>query len=282
MKHEGDRLDVFVCGGSQLAAASDLPPTAVVTAQLARRLRARLGAGRSRVHGVYCDVDPARLVGQLRPRLGGGPFAVVLIPRNFPDVDGLADAARRLLAPDLSLPVHLPAAVRSRWLAHGWYALWLATAPVRLLRWWRGLSRAAGSFAARGGRLFVVATPVPFPKGASRRGHAYYRLVSALLRRWRGPGRAVADLNDELAALGAPTRPGNPHHLTVEGHALAAATIAAALDPALFSNGRAGYDAAPPHPGQAEPSPPNEPTHRRAARTAPAVVGAGAGSSSAG
>jgi hypothetical protein len=275
------RLELFVCGGSQLAAASDLPPTAVVTAQLARRLRARLGAGRSRVRGVYCDVDPAKLIGQLGPRLDGRPFAVVLIPRNFPDVDGPVDAARRLVAPDVSLPVHLPAAVRSRWLAHGWYALWLLTGPVRLLRWWRGLARAADYVVARGGS-FVVATPVPFPRSASRRGHAYYRLVSALIRRWRGPGRAVADLHGGLtAALGEPTRPGNPHHLTVEGHAVAAGTIAAALDPALLSTKWGGYDAVPPRPGHAEPSTPNDPRPHRAAQPEPEAVGAGAGSSSA-
>jgi hypothetical protein len=231
-------LDVFLCGGSQLA-ATGLPPTAALPARLARLLRTAWGAGEARVHPVYCDVDPGALAPELGLRLSGQPFAVVLIPRNKPIVlEGMADALRHLVAVDLSLPPEVPAGpperrwLRARhwWLSHLWYAAWVLALPVRLARYVTGLERTIRACRRQGCRLFVVATPVPYPGDRSRRARAYQRLLAALIRRRVGRGVAVADLFGHLTAAGAdPILPHDPHHLTVEGHRQAADELMRAL-----------------------------------------------------
>jgi hypothetical protein len=108
--------------------------------------------------------------------------------------------------------------------------MWILTLPVRFARYVRGLNRSAEALRARGCRLFVVTTPVPFPRNRSLRAHGYQQVLSALLRRWRGPGTAVAEVFGRLAARRPePILAHDPHHLTVEGHRRAAEEIVRVL-----------------------------------------------------
>jgi hypothetical protein len=231
------RLDVFLCGGSQLA-GSGLPVTAALPVRLARGLRAGWGGGASCVHPVYCDVDPGRLADELALRARSRPFVVVLIPRNVPAVlGGLGDAVRRLVAADLSLPAVVAppagrgrwARLRHRWTTHAWYVAWLLSLPVRLSLYAARLERSIARCRRLGCALFVLGTPVPYPRRLGRRARTYQRLLAALIR-WRdGRGLAVGDLSACLAAGDEPTLPDDPHHLTPDGHDRAARELAAVI-----------------------------------------------------
>lgn len=234
------RLEIFVCGGSQLA-ATGLPPTAVLPARMARGLRAMWGPGRARVRIVYCDVDPRRLAEQLAPLVPDAHFIVVFIPRNLPAVlGGWRDAARRLTASDLSLPAELPpsrpgasgrwTAVRDRLRGHLWYAAWVVTLPLRLARYWWGLESTIDALCRRGCRAVVLATPIPYPAHLSRRTRLYQRLLAAVIRRRAGRAVHIADLFGRLTTTGPePIRPDDPHHLTLAGHQQAADVIVGVL-----------------------------------------------------
>lgn len=250
-----DRPDLLICGGSHLAAVG-VPPTGTFPVLVARRLRPwRLFAD---LRTVFYSGDPAELVRRQDVSSPRGSV-VVLLPRNMygiPLPHHLTMALARLRGRRLTLedlgrrapqPVvgddgegpapSAPGAERRagpalRWLvALGLSIACLPSLPFVVSRYGRRLDAVLASGSSLGWRRVVLTTPIPLPWRRYPGASWYQAALAQVLRRRAGDVVTVADAYRRLKRLPPHLRtlPGDPLHLTAEGHRTLADEITAAL-----------------------------------------------------